>query len=157
MHQFSDSSSSLIKPPKEETQNEYCIYGDIDPELGFDMIGDGFCDDFLNNDVCWFDLGDCCSWDENSLAYCNKCLCHVSTATIPSISIMTTPVLSQNPELNSCGALGYIDEIALGDGYCDDILNHEDCIFDSGDCCLDPISVDYCTTCTCLETISCKT
>ena len=155
MHQISDSSSSLIKPPKEETPNIDCNYVEINPELGFDMIGDGFCDDFLNNDACWFDLGDCCILDEDSLAYCNECECYMATATIPSDWI-TPLVSSQKPEIISCAALNYIDEKYLGDGYCDDILNHGNCTFDGGDCCLDNLSTDYCTTCTCLETISCK-
>ena len=39
----------------------------------------------------------------------------------------------------------------IGDGYCSDELNHADCDFDGGDCCLtDKPFVDYyCEECTC--------
>ena len=37
----------------------------------------------------------------------------------------------------------------IGDGYCDDENNNDDCNFDGGDCCLDEIIADYCTECVC--------
>ena len=40
----------------------------------------------------------------------------------------------------------------LGDGYCDDDANNEECEFDKGDCCLlDAESKDYCKECICKE------
>ena len=39
----------------------------------------------------------------------------------------------------------------IGDGWCDDENNNDDCNFDGGDCCLDPINADYCTECICYE------
>ena len=39
----------------------------------------------------------------------------------------------------------------LGDGYCDDANNVEDCNYDYGDCCLENVITDYCTICECIE------
>jgi hypothetical protein len=40
----------------------------------------------------------------------------------------------------------------LGDGFCDDEANNEECEFDKGDCCLlDAKSKDYCDECICKE------
>ena len=41
----------------------------------------------------------------------------------------------------------------LGDNFCDDEANNEECEFDKGDCCLIDIkSKEYCTDCLCKET-----
>ena len=40
----------------------------------------------------------------------------------------------------------------IGDGYCDDENNIEDCQFDSGDCCGPDVFTDYCLECICYET-----
>ena len=39
----------------------------------------------------------------------------------------------------------------IGNGYCDDENNNDECNFDGGDCCLDIVLTDYCTKCQCLE------
>ena len=40
----------------------------------------------------------------------------------------------------------------LADGYCDDIVNFEDCDFDGGDCCLENlISLEFCEECQCKD------
>ena len=39
----------------------------------------------------------------------------------------------------------------IGNGYCDDENNNDECNFDGGDCCLDNVLTDYCTKCQCLE------
>jgi hypothetical protein len=50
--------------------------------------------------------------------------------------------------------LGCPAEPWIGDGYCNDASNIEDCHFDGGDCCLnnDNIILIYCTICRCHET-----
>ena len=40
----------------------------------------------------------------------------------------------------------------LGDGFCDDINNNEDCGFDYGDCCGSNVKKHFCMNCTCLGT-----
>ena len=37
-------------------------------------MGDGYCDDFMNNKNCDYDGGDCCLSDIKK-DYCNECLC----------------------------------------------------------------------------------
>jgi hypothetical protein len=37
----------------------------------------------------------------------------------------------------------------LGDGFCDDINNNEDCGFDYGDCCGSNVKKHFCMNCTC--------
>ena len=148
IHYQIGNSSPLSNPPKEGTKPVECNYGQ-------NMIGDGFCDDFLNIHACWFDLGDCCDGDGVAHSYCKECTCNMPTiAILPSNTEVTTlPGFTFGTEIAACIALGDIDPSLLGDGHCDDIFNHDDCVFDNGDCCLDPISADYCTTCACLENI----
>ena len=41
----------------------------------------------------------------------------------------------------------------IGDGYCDDQTNNEECGYDGGDCCMadGAINLEYCNDCLCLE------
>ena len=39
----------------------------------------------------------------------------------------------------------------IGDGYCDDENNNDDCNFDGGDCCGPNVNTQYCTQCICNE------
>ncbi len=39
----------------------------------------------------------------------------------------------------------------VGDGYCDEKGNVEECNFDSGDCCLPDPDLSYCQVCSCLD------
>ena len=41
------------------------------------IIGDGICDDTLNNDLCFFDGGDCCLQNAITI-YCTICFCNAS-------------------------------------------------------------------------------
>ena len=50
----------------------------------------------------------------------------------------------------------YLDPVTgptgwIGDGYCDDVLNNEECNFDGGDCCLNVVLTYYCQLCQCQE------
>jgi hypothetical protein len=38
----------------------------------------------------------------------------------------------------------------IGDGYCDDCANTEECDYDGGDCCFEPLVKGSCTQCECL-------
>ena len=90
--------------------------------------GDGFCDDDNNSKACGFDDGDCCG--DVLMDFCTECEC----------------LEPKGPKgLEKCGSPDYI-----GDNYCDDENNNEDCGFDDGDCCGD-VNTDYCTKCECLE------
>ena len=39
----------------------------------------------------------------------------------------------------------------IGDGYCDDENNVEECQWDGGDCCGDYVSTTWCSVCACLD------
>ena len=43
----------------------------------------------------------------------------------------------------------------IGNGYCDDATNNEECHFDLGDCCGSNVNTQYCTECICFEDLSC--
>ena len=89
-------------------------------------MGDGFCDDITNNQDCYFDGGDCCGSCVIRI-YCSECICRDPEAFV-------TPAL--NP--------------LLGNGYCNDEANNENCNFDGGDCCGPCINTKYCIECECL-------
>ena len=46
---------------------------DVCPYVG--VIGDDYCDDEANTEDCLYDLGDCCSV-ENDLTFCKECFCY---------------------------------------------------------------------------------
>ena len=39
----------------------------------------------------------------------------------------------------------------IGDGYCDDVTNNEECQWDGGDCCGNNVNTQYCQVCACLD------
>ena len=50
--------------------------------------------------------------------------------------------------------LGCSQPVLVGDGYCNDITNIQQCDFDGGDCCGSCILTDYCTNCSCIANIT---
>ena len=40
---------------------------------------------------------------------------------------------------------------SVGDGYCTDVTNIQQCNFDGGDCCLLEVNTDYCLNCSCSD------
>merc|ERR1719450_832946 len=96
-----------------------------------EWVGDGYCDDD-NNEGCDWDGGDCCNnaqqgWDR----LCTECFC------------------SDAATSNSTDC----EDKLVGDGYCDDPNNHQECQWDGGDCCNnDEEGWDkYCNECECLD------
>ena len=45
----------------------------------------------------------------------------------------------------------------IGDSYCDDENNKEECFYDGGDCCGTHVHQDFCTECQCLEEVESST
>ena len=45
----------------------------------------------------------------------------------------------------------------IGDNYCDDENNNENCNFDGGDCCLENVNTQYCSECECKVAMAGKT
>ena len=101
--------------------------------------GDGWCDDVNNNEACFFDGGDCCGGIIN-INFCTVCQCLEGGG---GSGGTTTP--SETTTGGSCN-LGMI-----ANGYCDDINNNLDCIYDGGDCCGSNVLTYFCTVCQCLE------
>ena len=89
------------------------------------MIGNGNCDDAMNNANCNFDGGDCCVLNANT-DYCQHCICY--------------------EDLSCNGSLDLI-----GNGYCNDETNNEECNFDGGDCCGSCANMEQCSDCQCLD------
>ncbi len=46
-----------------------------------------------------------------------------------------------------CGS----DSFMIQDGVCDDMTNHEACLFDGGDCCGDYVVTSVCVECICYQ------
>ena len=106
---------------------------------------DGICDDENNNEACFFDGGDCCGPNVNT-DYCTVCQCLSEGGSSGGNGgiATTTPSLTTNNG-------GCANQAWVGDGYCDDGNNNQECNFDGGDCCGDDVNIDYCSECLCLE------
>ena len=96
-------------------------------------IANGICEDDVNVEQCEFDGGDCCNPDSN-IYFCNDCLC------IQSHTEVNEEWVSQCPWY----------PWLVGDGNCDDFLNHPGCYHDKGDCCQADASHQFCQDCQCL-------
>jgi len=99
------------------------------------MIGDGYCDDMMNNAECNYDGGDCCGYSIQ-LGNCSECACLNPTAA--SLNLVA-----------NIANLGCENAAWAGDGYCDDSTNTAECNFDDGDCCGANVNMQYCTECQC--------
>ena len=98
-------------------------------------MGDGYCDDILNNQDCEYDGGDCCECTcVDGLIYTcglNGLRCEDPTCLDPNL-------LAEFPD--SGGNLLRVDN-----GACDAYNNNKECGYDGGDCCL----------CTCIKNGKC--
>ena len=88
------------------------------------LVGDGFCNDETNSEICNYDGGDCCL-DMNDTNHCSDCTCYFE---------------------EFC-ATGF--HPSIGDGLCNDDTNIDKCGYDGGDCCLSNVKRDYCFNCSC--------
>jgi len=122
-------------PPAPQPPTDECV------DKKDEWWGDGYCDDFMNSEICGFDGGDCCQespapgWDD----YCQECDCLEDFGGEPT----TEPPKDDCPDMN---------EFWWGDNYCDDFMNNEECGFDGGDCCQESPAAgwdDYCNECEC--------
>ena len=100
-------------------------------------FGDNYCDDENNNEECGYDGGDCCG-DNVYTFYCSVCQCLDPNG--------ESPTGSAEPPTNACGLPNWV-----GDNYCDDLNNNEECGYDGGDCCGDNVNTFYCSVCQCLD------
>ena len=87
-------------------------------------VGDGYCNDEVNNAGCNYDGGDCCGTCINT-KFCTECAC-----------------------LGNITGLG-VPNALVGDGICNDETNTVPCLFDGFDCCLSPVNTSFCSECSC--------
>ena len=108
-----------------------CLTGNDGEEISYPLIGDGYCHDEINNFECNYDGGDCCVNVKTD--YCSECNCHT------------------NGTMNALCSSGFPPS-TVGDGYCNDEINIEECLFDGLDCCDNlhhTIDTTLCTQCIC--------
>ena len=87
-----------------------CLTGNAGQYPNDPLIGDGYCQDEINNERCNYDGGDCCGPCINE-RYCTNCLCLKND----------TQIKFPNP--------------IIGDGACNSEMNNVKCNYDFGDCC----------------------
>ena len=125
---------------------KFCLYKVCEEKY----TGDGECDYFFNKPECEFDGGDCCV--PSPVCIYGKCVCHNETT-----YTTTTPfpwwgnAITESPE--TCYFLYYYEDFDIddiGDGICNDMLNHLACNYDGGDCCFG-IKGIACSLCKCKD------
>ena len=144
------------------------------PAADLSWVGDGFCDDAVNIEICNYDGGDCCGVQVDT-SYCQICECFDEETneecSIPNLvgdgicddqanfpicnydngdccggDISNVTCTLCECKLQECEAN---DTALIGDGFCHDITNVRACDFDGGDCCGDDIKTEFCKVCTC--------
>ena len=101
----------------------------------YEMAGDDICDDLANTEICAFDLGDCCSF-ENDRSLCNECICNVDLNKEENFLKESCQDYSDHAcvHMHDC----YILKLnRIGDGNCDSKFNTIEYSFDLGDCCIE--------------------
>ena len=109
---------------KENCTRCECKTGDLE-DIKNPLVGDGYCNDELNTANCNYDGGDCCGVDVN-FELCSECTC----------------------KLQETCAAGHYGPL-VGDGYCHDEFNNQDCLYDGLDCCGLNVNTDFCSICAC--------
>merc|ERR1712051_715911 len=94
------------------------------------VVGNDFCNDGTNNEICNYDGGDCCGYTVNT-DFCIDCICHFNETCVAG----THPL--------------------VGDGFCNDETNNEICSYDGGDCCGYNINANFCSDCKCYFNETC--
>ena len=69
------------KELKQKTNNVSSIANDTCQDEIITLIGDGFCDDEANDEKCFYDLGDCCQFENPETFFtCSSCQCKVNVS-----------------------------------------------------------------------------
>jgi hypothetical protein len=128
---FTMQTSSMTTTKMTTTPNlEQC------PQEFQKWVGDGDCDDVTNIKECQFDGGDCCA-SRITHGACLDCLCQNGDNTVSD---------DQAGKMINCPTT---HSKWVGDGYCDDATNVEECLFDAGDCCKANMVKGSCLDCDC--------
>ena len=137
------------------------------PIAHLDLLGDGFCNQELNNKDCEFDRGDCsgtgtenkkCAKDNPPNNKCDdefnspECLwdngecCGKADLTYCEECLCKDPANKERREITKCAF-----PVFKGNGKCDDANNIPECEWDGGDCCSCFVEQGFCTECACLD------
>ena len=95
----------------------------------YDIVGDDICDDIANTEICSYDFGDCCSF-ENDRSLCVDCICNIDLNS-------NKTKLEKACVKNSGMILDHLVLSLLGNGKCQLDFNNEKFDFDLGDCCIE--------------------
>ncbi|CAN0196406.1 unnamed protein product, partial [Hapterophycus canaliculatus] len=129
-------SSAASDTPSSDTSTTYPGCGGYLPHMG-----DGFCDEDLNNAACGFDGGDCCvctcgagvSTETDSLEHPCGYRGDGFDCRDPDVPADCGATPSPAASFGFPDCTGYIYD--WQDSYCDYDLNNEECGWDGGDCC----------------------
>ena len=112
--------------------NLYMIYNWNFQQLPvYENIMNAVCNPYFNNYLCDYDGGDCCTPFVNldACGLASTCECHFTGKTHATFE-----------QEFGCQIQGSLR--LFGDGYCHNVLNTPECMFDGGDCCLEhPIGI----------------
>ena len=101
-----------------------CLTGNAGEFPNEKLIGDGYCQDEINNERCNYDGGDCCGVCVVT-DHCSECNC-----------------------LGNDTGHGVTNPL-IGDGFCNDETNVPECNYDGFDCCISSANTELCTNCSC--------
>ena len=86
-----------------------------------------------------FLTGDCCSGDSD-YNYCSDCSCKYDEYELYTGKL-------ENLDSDRCQIYAHV----IGDGFCHDETNTEECAYDGGDCCNPITLINSCEQCSCLQ------
>ncbi|CAM9177738.1 unnamed protein product, partial [Ectocarpus fasciculatus] len=99
-----------------------------------DWLGDGYCDQSNNNEICGYDGGDCCEctcvnpWGDD-----DDWRCSADGSGFACIDPAASCVGNDDITAVMVENCGYVRRV--GDGWCNEENNNELCAYDGGDCC----------------------
>ncbi|CAM9375903.1 unnamed protein product, partial [Ectocarpus sp. 4 AP-2014] len=100
-------------------------------ELYSALVADGFCHQAFNNAECGYDGGDCCECTCVDASY--TCGYGGFACIDPSAVCVDDDNITEGIAEGCSDGGGYV--ASIGDGYCSDENNIEECDYDGGDCC----------------------
>ena len=85
----------------------------------WEFVGDGYCDDEANNEICYYDLNDCCKMDTDK-TQCSNCTCLITKDEAETIQLEFENEFCPK---NESGVSVFARSYMLGDGNCQLNLN----------------------------------
>ena len=118
----------------------------------FTLVGNGFCNDETNNEICNYDGGECCVMNVMT-DYCSECACYgQGTCAAGYHPLVGNGFCDDDTNIAECNYDGgdcCSNPNMVDNGFCNDETNQPGCNYDGGDCCVN-VNADYCSDCKCL-------